>query len=134
VSSMMQLLRRDERLRTFSTALELSSLSLLVDEERPVTVLAPTNLAFSRLGDEKLLQWFQNPQLLSEVLRHHLVSGRLEARDLIRMRIVRTFGGGLVRIKAFTDHVKVGEASMENCDIKADNGVLHLLDRVLQRA
>jgi len=130
----MQLLRNDMRLSSFSAALDLCGLAALLEEKTDVTVFAPTNLAFSRLEDGKLLEWFRHPQRLGDVLRHHIVSGRFVVRDLIRMRTFRTFGGGIVHIEALTDSVRVGEASIEKCDKSARNGMLHLVDRVLRPA
>lgn len=130
--SIMQLLRQDERASAFCTALDLSSLAAVVDSEPDITVFAPSNVAFSRLENAKLQKWFGSPGVLREALGNHLVLGRFEARDLIRTRMVSTFGGGVVYIQAFPDRVKVGEASIEDCDIAASNGILHLVDRVLE--
>jgi transforming growth factor-beta-induced protein len=129
--SILQLVRQDRRLSTFSTALDLSDLASYMDSQPHVTVFAPTNLAFSRLPDGKLRAWLSQPQMLREVLLHHLVHQRLNLRDLISSRTVSTAGNALLRIEASATHVKVAEATIENCDISASNGVLHVVGAVL---
>jgi uncharacterized surface protein with fasciclin (FAS1) repeats len=128
----MQLVLQDKRLSAFATALDLCNLAGLLDGETDTTAFAPTNVAFARLDDLRLQEWFRDPQVLRQVLLHHLVCGRLEVRDLIRIGTLETLGGGKLRIQASTDGVSLGAARIENCDITARNGVLHLISNVLE--
>ena len=64
------------------------------------------------------------------MLRYHFVRGRVDVGDPIRLRMVNTFGGGLLQIKAVTEGVMVAEANMKNCDLSAHDAILHLMGKV----
>jgi uncharacterized surface protein with fasciclin (FAS1) repeats len=76
--------------------------------EGPYTVLAPTDDAFNELG-AGLTQLRENPQDLQSVLIQHLFQGEVKADDV-------TEALGL---------------EIENGDIEADNGLIHVIDKVI---
>ena len=64
------------------------------------------------------------------MLRYHFVRGRVDVGDPIRLRMVNTFGGGLLQIKAVTEGVMVAEANIESCELSAYDAILHLMGKV----
>ena len=95
------------------------------------TVFAPTDAAFAALPAgtlEKLLKP-ENKALLRQVLAYHVVPSELPSSEL-KTGLVKTLGGGLaVRVSA--GKVIVNDASVIQPDIKASNGVVHAINRVL---
>lgn len=132
MASLMDLMRQDSRLSVFASAIELSDLTSVLATQSHLTVLAPTNLAFSMLSNNKMADWFGDIALLRQVIGHHLVAGRLHMQQLIRMRSVYTLSGKVAEIVRDSTSVTVAGAQIEVCDRIASNGILHVVARVLE--
>ncbi|MFZ2029756.1 MAG: fasciclin domain-containing protein [Vitreimonas sp.] len=112
----------------------------------PFTVFAPTNDAFNKLpaGTVDTLLRPENRDTLRSVLTYHVVAGRLTARDL--MQRVRAGGGRatLTTVQGQTltvtqagNQLKVSDmrgdtANVTIGDVMQSNGVIHVVDTVLQ--
>jgi transforming growth factor-beta-induced protein len=100
--------------------------------EGPFTVFAPTNAAFeSLLGAlgitaEDLL----NQPQLADVLLYHVVAGEVMSADLQNGMTAETLGGQTITVD-LTDGVYINDSSVVTADIKASNGVIHVIDSVL---
>lgn len=95
------------------------------------TIFAPTDAAFSALPSgvlEKLLLP-QNKALLAKVLAYHVAPEALTSSEL-KTGGLKTLGGG-VAIRVTSDRVIVNNGSVVQADIKAGNGVVHAVNRVL---
>jgi uncharacterized surface protein with fasciclin (FAS1) repeats len=120
---------------TFSTlvkAVQAAGLAETLSGKGPFTVFAPTNEAFAALPKgtlEKLLKP-ENRNLLRKVLTYHVVSGDLMAKDL-RSGRVATVEGSSVAVRVRHGSVRVNRANVVKADIDANNGVIHVIDRVL---
>ena len=99
----------------------------------PYTVFAPTNAAFAGLpagAVEKLLEP-SNQDLLIKVLTYHVVSGSVTASQVVTLREATTILGEPVKINANPSGVRVENANVTTTDIIADNGVIHVIYRVI---
>ncbi len=67
---------------------------------------------------------------LNDLLRYHVLRGRYTSVDLEGLNTVTTLEGSDLRIDA-SDGVRLDEAKVVESDIKADNGVIHVLDQVM---
>jgi uncharacterized surface protein with fasciclin (FAS1) repeats len=99
----------------------------------PYTVFAPTNEAFARLpaGTVEKLLAPANQDLLVKVLTYHVVSGSVAASQVVTLREATTLLGEPVKINANPSGVRVENANVTATDIFADNGVIHVIDRVI---
>ncbi len=99
----------------------------------PLTVFAPLDSAFARLPDgevERLLKP-ENRHELRNILTLHVAEGAITSDDLSgRIIPLETLGGQTVLVDA-TDGVRVGNAHVVQADIRTDNGVIHVIDRVI---
>ena len=100
------------------------------------TVFAPTDEAFAKLpaGTVENLLKPENKDKLKEILLLHVVPGSVYAADVVKLKEAKTAGGKTVTIS--TDGgVKVGTATglakVVTTDIKAKNGVIHVIDAVI---
>ena len=116
----------DPRLSTFVTAVEAGGLTGALRAAGPFTVFAPTNEAFEALPAGALAQLLADPPALAAVLKAHVVSGTVRARDLRPVASAPTLGGSTWAIG-----LTVGDARVIDVDLEARNGVLHVIDRVL---
>jgi uncharacterized surface protein with fasciclin (FAS1) repeats len=95
----------------------------------PFTVFAPTNEAFEKLGKDKVSALLQDKEKLTQVLKAHVVMNKaVMSGDVARLegREVNGF-----KIKAAGDKVMIGDATVTKADVKASNGVIHVIDTVL---
>ena len=97
----------------------------------PLTVFAPTDAAFAKLGDATIQALLANPEKLAAILKYHVVAGEVLAADVVNLSSAPTLNGQSVTISAAGGGVKVNDANVVATDIKARNGVIHVIDTVL---
>ncbi|MBC8120959.1 MAG: fasciclin domain-containing protein [Gemmatimonadaceae bacterium] len=118
--------------QTLATALQAAGLVDALKGEGPFTVFAPTDEAFTRLPQGVLddLLKPENKAALSGVLTYHVVSGKVLSTDLKEGNVI-TLDGGAVIVDFEGQGVKINDANVVQADITADNGVIHVIDKVL---
>ena len=115
-----------------TAALETAGLTEALQGEGPFTVFAPTDAAFENLlsalsiSAEDLLA---QPQL-ADVLLYHVVAGSVMSGDLQNGMTAETLGGQMITVD-LSEGVKINTSSVITADIKASNGVIHVIDTVL---
>lgn len=119
---------------TLAKALEAAGLIDALKGEGPFTVFAPTDAAFAKLpaGTIESLLKPENKEKLKAILLYHVVSGKVTATDVMKLngQSVKTLQGGMFKVS--TKHgVRVDNARVTQTDIKATNGVIHVIDTVL---
>jgi len=122
--------------KTLAAALGAADLVSTLKGPGPFTVFAPTDEAFAKLpaGTVETLLKPENKDKLKEILLLHVVPGTVYAADVVKLSEAKTAGGKIVSIS--TDGgVKVGTATGKSnvvkTDIKASNGVIHVIDAVI---
>lgn len=127
-----------ENFTILASALERADLISTLEGEGPFTVFAPTNAAFEALLEELELEGLDqvsNAQL-NQILLNHVVSGKVMSTDL-EAAYVSTLANGAEDTKVsllvdLTAGVKLNNrATVSTPDVEADNGVVHVIDRVL---
>jgi len=121
------------RLNTLVAAVKAAGLAEALSGEGPFTVFAPTDDAFALLGNETLSELLteEGRPTLARILKHHVVAGRFEARDLVGREGIETLAGTTLPLAATRGRLLVDEAVVETADIGASNGIVHIIDRVL---
>lgn len=97
----------------------------------PFTVFAPTDEAFAKLPAGTVNGLLKDPEKLKSILLYHVISGKVMAADVLKMKSAKTVGGGSVKIDVMGDKVMVNNADVVKTDIVCDNGVIHVIDTVL---
>jgi len=122
--------------KTLAAALGAADLVDTLKGAGPFTVFAPTDEAFAKLpkGTVESLLKPENKDKLKAILLIHVVPGSVMAADVVKLKDAKTAGGSSVKIS--TDGgVKVGTAkgmsNVTKTDIKASNGVIHVIDAVI---
>ncbi|HMN62813.1 MAG TPA: fasciclin domain-containing protein, partial [Anaerolinea sp.] len=97
------------------------------------TVFAPTDEAFAKLpaGTVNSLLLPENKQALTDILTYHVASGKLPAADVVKQFEIKTVLGQPVLVKVDGDKVFVNGAQVILTDIRASNGIIHVIDSVL---
>jgi len=94
-------------------------------------VFAPTDAAFKKVPKKTLDALLRNKAKLKAVLLYHVVSGEVTAADVVKLSSAKTLEGKNVRIRVAGSKVFVNDAKVTTADVKASNGVIHVVNRVL---
>jgi transforming growth factor-beta-induced protein len=103
----------------------------LSDPLQEFTVFAPTNAAFNNLATAlgTDLNGILNLPNLADILTYHVVSGNVNAADLVNGPVATLNGANV--IVNLSGGVKINDANVTTADVEADNGVVHVLDKVI---
>jgi uncharacterized surface protein with fasciclin (FAS1) repeats len=116
--------------KTLVKAVQAAGLVDTLKARGPYTVFAPTDEAFAKLPPGTLDALLADPQKLASVLKYHVVSGKVMAKD-VKTGSVNTVEGQPLRVVASGNGVTVNDATVVTTDIEASNGVIHVIDRVV---
>ena len=97
----------------------------------PFTVFAPTDAAFAAIPTDQLNAILADKAQLTKILTYHVVPGEVMAADLQPTQMVKTVEGQDLDIKVTNGAATVNGCNIVKTDIKASNGVIHVIDCVL---
>jgi uncharacterized surface protein with fasciclin (FAS1) repeats len=116
--------------KTLVTALQEASLVDTLKGKGPFTVFAPTDEAFAKLPPGALDALLKDKQKLAAVLTYHVVPGSVMAAQ-VKPGQVKTVQGQSLTVTAGSGNVMVDNAKVVKADIRASNGVIHVIDSVV---
>ncbi|MCX6338030.1 MAG: fasciclin domain-containing protein [Bacteroidetes bacterium] len=130
---------------TLVAAVKAADLVSTLQSAGPFTVFAPTNDAFAKLpkGTVETLLKPENKATLAKILTYHVVAGNLDAAAVVKAITdgkgkvtIKTVSGGsltasLKNGKVILTDEKGGTATVTATDLKAGNGVVHVIDTVV---
>lgn len=121
---------------SFSTLLAAAKAAGLAEAlmgDGPFTIFAPTDAAFAKLpaGTVETLLKPENKQKLADILKYHVVPGRIYSDQALKAGNATTLLGQDIKIKAWGGAAKVQNATLVDTDIDASNGVIHVIDTVI---
>jgi uncharacterized surface protein with fasciclin (FAS1) repeats len=120
------------RFETFGRAIGSTGLASMLGGKGPFTVFAPTDKAFAKMPIADLDALLENTTELTRVLSYHIVPSRVRAPRAGTPRSSTTATGTDLEIsRADGGGFKVNEARILKTNIRASNGVIHAIDRVL---
>src|SRR5258708_6860965 len=127
----------------------------------PFTIFIPTDAAFDQLSDDQQADLFADPGKLARVLKYHIVPGYYTADDLLDRLFLKTLEGQRLRVWSDVSEVPLGEEDIATggdalsyissdtgttsvresikingghvlqANVIADNGIMHVIDKVL---
>lgn len=130
---------------TLVAAVTAADLVAVLQGAGPFTVFAPVNAAFAKLpeGTVTTLLKAENKATLAKILTYHVVAGNLDAAAVVKAItngggkvVVTTVSGGKLTVslkdgKVILTDENGGVATVLVTDLKADNGVIHVIDSVV---
>lgn len=117
--------------KTLATALTEAGLIETLQGKGPFTVFAPTDEAFAKLPKGTVEGLLKDKEALKKVLLYHVVSGNVMSTDVVKLSEATTVEGSKVKIKVVDGNVMLNDAKVTTADVKASNGVIHIIDTVL---
>jgi uncharacterized surface protein with fasciclin (FAS1) repeats len=97
------------------------------------TVFAPTDAAFKKIDADTLAKVKGDKALLKKILLAHVVKGTVLSTDVVKLdgKEVETVEGTKFKVEVDGKTVSFGGAKVIAADVKASNGVVHVIDTVL---
>jgi len=160
MANLIDIIEAEGTLATFAHALKMSKLAIPLREPGAYTVFAPNDAAFAQMKDELRANVFDEYYNLSRVVKLHVVKGIYEAADLLDVIFLKTMEGQRLVVRSSVLHevthkrlenasyahnyvvkntvtstmlesIKVNGATIIRADGRADNGIVHVIDKVL---
>lgn len=96
------------------------------------TIFAPTDEAFAKIPPATLNAWLRDPAKLAVIINNHVVKGRYDADMISKFGTLKALSGRDLVIKSQTYTTQIGSANVIRSNITATNGVVHVIDTVIQ--
>jgi uncharacterized surface protein with fasciclin (FAS1) repeats len=130
---------------TLVAAVKAAGLVETLQSDGPFTVFAPTNAAFDKLpkGTVENLLKPENLKTLQTILTYHVVSGKLNATDIMNeikkgngKAMLKTVSGGSLTAwmqgkDLYITDENVTKSKVVIADVNQSNGVIHIIDTVV---
>jgi transforming growth factor-beta-induced protein len=132
IEDIVQLARGTGIFNTLLAAVEAAGLTSVLKGEGPFTVFAPTDEAFAAVPAQALADLLADTEALTAVLTYHVVAGELLAAQVLGSTSLPTVNGAQAPV--FLDgegRPRIADALITATDIRARNGVVHVIDRVI---
>ncbi len=128
-----QLVMDTDNLSSLEAALEKAGLVSTFQGSTEYTVFAPTNAAFETFLSSAGYTLESVPtDLLTTVLQRHVVAGEVKSSALSNGQMVNTIGSDTLTVNITGSTVKINNATVTQADVDASNGVVHIVDQVIQ--
>lgn len=135
----VSLAKSNANLSVLVEAIDAAGLEATLRAAGPFTVFAPTNQAFLDLLAELNLskaQLLANKELLTSVLTYHVLGAQVVAKDVPLGQPITTLQKGFFKAEASGSSLKITDgrnraSNVVTADVAAQNGVVHIIDKVL---
>jgi len=115
---------------TLLAAVDAAGLRSALESPGPFTVFAPVDDAFAALPPGTVQTLVDNPPQLARILKYHVLSGAYSRSALVGQPEWQSLEGAPIPIRR-SEPFEVKNATVVTADIVCDNGVVHVLDRVI---
>lgn len=117
---------------TLETALLAAGLDGTLDGTERFTVFAPTNAAFALLGTDTINALLNDVPTLDKILKYHVLAGDVDSTQVMNSTFLTTLVDQRLDVSMqgmdlFVDGVRIATAN-----VPASNGIVHIIDAVLQ--
>jgi uncharacterized surface protein with fasciclin (FAS1) repeats len=133
-ATVLELAAQQKNLTTFVGAVHTAGLDDTLRAAGPLTVYAPTDEAFAKLPAADRDALLHDPARLRTVLLGHVVNEMITMRDgdtAVTSGYIPSAAGRDVQFGMDGDRATVGGAHLLQSDMRADNGCVNTIDRVL---
>jgi uncharacterized surface protein with fasciclin (FAS1) repeats len=132
-TTVAQTIAANPQLSTTAKLIQQAGLTETLQGPGPFTVFAPTDDAFKAVPPAMIEALGKDPARLKAVLTYHVVPGSLASTD-VKNGPVKTVQGSDLSLYRSGTFVTADEAVVTTPDVRASNGVVHIVDKVLMPA
>lgn len=140
MGNLVEVLGKSDKLKGVTDAMKIAGLVDLLSEDGPYTVLAPNDEAIAQVPRSYFNALLENHVRLVRGVKYHVIKGEITSKDIEEMLEgkealeIETLSGDKVTFNSSGDlkvHYTVNNATIVSMDLRADNGVIHTIDKVL---
>lgn len=125
--TLLEAAQADENLTSFAQAAVDAGLEDILTGEDPYTIFVPANFVLDNID-------MSDPEALAQVLRAHVVEGKLMSRDVTSAQTLETLAGEPITVRIDGNNIYVNDVQVIALNIPATNGVIHMINGVLMPA
>ena len=115
---------------TLLAAVDAAGLRAALEGPGPFTVFAPVDDAFAALPPGTVQTLVDNPPQLARILKYHVLAGAHGRSELVGQSEWASLEGAPIPIRR-SEPFEVKNATVVQADIVCDNGIVHVIDRVI---
>ncbi|QVV68037.1 fasciclin domain-containing protein [Synechococcus sp. LA31] len=115
---------------TLLAAVDAAGLRSALEGDGPFTVFAPVDEAFAALPPGTVQTLVDNPPQLARILKYHVISGARSRAQLVVQESWESLEGAPIPIRR-AEPFEVKNATVVQADVICDNGVVHVINRVI---
>jgi len=115
---------------TLLAAVDAAGLRSALEGPGPFTVFAPVDDAFAALPPGTVQTLVDNPPQLARILKYHVLAGAHDRSELVGQAEWASLEGAPIPIRR-SEPFEVKNATVVTADIACDNGIVHVIDRVI---
>jgi uncharacterized surface protein with fasciclin (FAS1) repeats len=128
----VETLRASGQFTILIKALDATNLTGVLKANPNLTLFAPTDAAFAALPPGELDRLQKNPGEMQTLLTQHLINATVDSTKIKGSRgPVPTVSGVAITVDGNGEALLAGNATILQADVKATNGVVHVVDKVL---
>ena len=127
--SILELAKGEGTLTTLLQLLDTAGLTTLLNGPGPFTLIAPTDAAFARMDKVTLDRITHSPDVLTALLKNHIVARRLSTKD-VASGSASTMEGSTIALEATSRLPKINGLTVTR-GARATNGTILVIDFVL---
>jgi len=116
--------------KTLLAAVAVAGLTTALEADGPFTVFAPVDAAFNALPPGTVQTLVDNPPQLARILKYHVLMGAHYQSQLIAQAEWTSLEGGPIPIRR-SEPFEIKNATVISSNIICDNGIVHIIDRVI---
>ena len=133
MSNITQVINTDKNLKILKKGIHASDMDQILSSTGPYTLFAPSDLAFGKLKKDFMddLLEPQSRPLLAELVKNHIVSGKINFKELKDGDVLNTVNGKKLQVQVKDKNVSIGDIPVQALETKISNGVIHLTDEVI---
>ena len=115
---------------TLLAAVDAAGLRAALESAGPFTVFAPVDDAFAALPPGTVQTLVDNPPQLARILKYHVLAGAHRRAELVDQPSWDSLEGAPVQIRR-SEPFEVKNATVLSADVECDNGIVHVISRVI---
>lgn len=135
MSNITQIVNVDKNLKILKKGIHASDMDQILSSSGPYTLFAPSDLAFGKLKKgfiDDLLEP-QNRPRLADLVKNHIVEGKVNFKELKDGDKLKTVNGKELQVEVKDNSVSIDAIPVQALETKISNGAIHLIDTVFEK-
>ena len=126
------IIAENKKMKIFARCLKKTAIDkMLADQEGSYTVFVSNDIAYRKISYGRKFAVWTNKKLMAEILHFHIVKGVWTIEDLQEVTKIPSMKGPEIDISQTENGLLISGASLNEQNIQASNGIIHVLDKVI---